>query len=675
MRAASTWRARLASTTAAAALAASGLAGAAGLVASAGPAGAAATSLTASCIVNGIAVPIPATVNAAITPSSVVAGSPYTLSPLSLDSQVTNSNDTIGSLAPGTTLTISFTATLVVTGASPATTSATFTNQSTISIPAGWGTVANVGPKTIPITLVAASPVLTASAGVTQTSVAATGEGTISVGVSILPNPLPGSCAGGSPVTIASAPVIPPGPVVSAVSPSVGDVGGGDTIKVVGQNFVGVQSVTLDGNDCTNVQVLSPNVLTCDTPDGTDAVANGSGGGVAGTQGTVDVIVTNSASVASQTSPGDQFTYVDTSDSGGGAIVSAVVPNSGPAAGGNTVTIEGAGFLGANGGSTGTTSCTPDSCAVFFGATAPSSFTVVSDTEMTAPAPAGSGIVNVTVLGAASAPSPINAGDRYNYSPTSYMAGADGGVFAFGQTSGNANFFGSAGSLHLNKPVVGMAVTPDGGGYWLVAADGGVFAYGDATFFGSAGNLHLNKPVVGIAASPDGLGYWMVAADGGIFGYGDALFHGAASTLTLAKPIVGIAPTSTGDGYTLVGADGGIFAYGDAEFHGSASGNALGGPIVGLASTMGDMGYWLVGADGGVFAYGDASFYGSLAGQKLAGPISAITPSPTDGGYTLTSQTGAAFTKGDATFYGDLAGIRLNAPIVAAATSIAPALT
>ena len=37
-------------------------------------------------------------------------------------------------------------------------------------------------------------------------------------------------------------------------------------------------------------------------------------------------------------------------------------------------------------------------------------------------------------------------------------------------------------------------------GYWLTAADGGVFNYGDANFFGSAGNLKLNKPVVGATA-------------------------------------------------------------------------------------------------------------------------------------------------------------------------------
>ena len=65
-----------------------------------------------------------------------------------------------------------------------------------------------------------------------------------------------------------------------------------------------------------------------------------------------------------------------------------------------------------------------------------------------------------------------------------------------------------------------MAATPDGGGYWLVASDGGVFSFGDAGFHGSTGNLRLTKPVVGMAATPDGGGYWLVASDGGIFAFG-----------------------------------------------------------------------------------------------------------------------------------------------------------
>ncbi len=47
---------------------------------------------------------------------------------------------------------------------------------------------------------------------------------------------------------------------------------------------------------------------------------------------------------------------------------------------------------------------------------------------------------------------------------------------------------------------MGMAPTHDGGGYWLVATDGGIFNYGDANFYGSTGSIVLNKPVVGMAA-------------------------------------------------------------------------------------------------------------------------------------------------------------------------------
>ena len=55
--------------------------------------------------------------------------------------------------------------------------------------------------------------------------------------------------------------------------------------------------------------------------------------------------------------------------------------------------------------------------------------------------------------------------------------------------------------MPLNKPVVGMASTPDGQGYWETATDGGIFNYGDAFFWGSTGSITLNKPVVGIAGS------------------------------------------------------------------------------------------------------------------------------------------------------------------------------
>ena len=51
---------------------------------------------------------------------------------------------------------------------------------------------------------------------------------------------------------------------------------------------------------------------------------------------------------------------------------------------------------------------------------------------------------------------------------------------------------------------------PDGGGYWLVGSDGGIFGFGDAAFYGSTGALRLNAPIVGMVATPDGKGYWLV---------------------------------------------------------------------------------------------------------------------------------------------------------------------
>ena len=62
-----------------------------------------------------------------------------------------------------------------------------------------------------------------------------------------------------------------------------------------------------------------------------------------------------------------------------------------------------------------------------------------------------------------------------------------------------------------------------------MASDGGIFAFGDAGFHGSTGSLTLNRPMVGMAATPDGGGYWMVAADGGVFPGGDAVFYGSAA--------------------------------------------------------------------------------------------------------------------------------------------------
>jgi hypothetical protein len=70
-----------------------------------------------------------------------------------------------------------------------------------------------------------------------------------------------------------------------------------------------------------------------------------------------------------------------------------------------------------------------------------------------------------------------------------------------------------------------MASTPDGRGYWEVASDGGIFAFGDASFRGSTGGHALVAPIVSMTA-PSSTGYWLAASDGGIFSFG-LPFHGS----------------------------------------------------------------------------------------------------------------------------------------------------
>ena len=162
----------------------------------------------------------------------------------------------------------------------------------------------------------------------------------------------------------------------------------------------------------------------------------------------------------------------------------------------------------------------------------------------------------------------------------------------------------------LNVPIVGMAATPDGGGYWLVAADGGLFSFGDARFYGSTGAIRLTAPIVGMAVTPDGGGYWFVAADGGVFAFGDAPFDGSMGGARLNRPVVAMAADDATGGYWLVAADGGVFSFG-APFYGSTGAIGLNRPIVGMEAAPQGTGYRFVAADGGVFSF-DLPFEGSM---------------------------------------------------------------
>jgi len=125
---------------------------------------------------------------------------------------------------------------------------------------------------------------------------------------------------------------------------------------------------------------------------------------------------------------------------------------------------------------------------------------------------------------------------------------------------------------------VAIAPTFDGGGYWLVGRDGGLFAFGDAKFHGSVPGLHLHvSDVVGMVSSPTSGGYLLVGSDGGVFAFGQGHFHGSLPGMKVhVKDIRAILPSSSGGGYVLVGADGGAFIFGSGvTFKGSLPGEGI----------------------------------------------------------------------------------------------------
>jgi len=255
--------------------------------------------------------------------------------------------------------------------------------------------------------------------------------------------------------------------------------------------------------------------------------------------------------------------------------------------------------------------------------------------------------------------------------------GSDGGIFSFG----SAAFHGSTGSLHLQRPVVGITPTADRGGYWLVASDGGIFAFGDAGFHGSipGSGLHpagsglpdsLNAPIVGMVPSTDGNGYFMVASDGGVFAFGDARFEGSCPGIGgCSGAAVAVVPDATGNGYWVVTSSGAVYTFGDAANHGAP------GPqrsaITSAVATSDGGGYWILDGAGQVFPFGNAVGLGSVPPGSAGGlnPASAIFATSDGGGYWVVTALGKVSNFGDAPSDGDMSGSQLNGPIIAASGS------
>jgi ribosomal protein L24E len=240
-----------------------------------------------------------------------------------------------------------------------------------------------------------------------------------------------------------------------------------------------------------------------------------------------------------------------------------------------------------------------------------------------------------------------------------YLATQSGNIYNFGSAPNHGDTYtygitGLTGSKPLNAPIVGMATTPHGHGYWLVAADGGVFNFGSAGFYGStytygitglSGKRPLNAPIVAMVPTPNGKGYWLVAKDGGVFDFGDAKFYGSTYTYgitglsgkrPLNAPIVGAAATPSGGGYYLVASDGGVFDFGNAKFGGSAYSKGYTGlagthplpsPVAGLAPDPTANGYWMVTQTGKVLNFGAAASMPGVSAKPYVNPAALTDPS------------------------------------------------
>ncbi len=253
-----------------------------------------------------------------------------------------------------------------------------------------------------------------------------------------------------------------------------------------------------------------------------------------------------------------------------------------------------------------------------------------------------------------------------------WLVGSDGGIFTFG----SAQFYGSTGNLSLQRPVVGIVPTADRGGYWLDASDGGVFAYGDTQFYGSIPGLgihpagsgqpdSLDAPIVGMVPSIDDGGYFMVASDGGVFAFGDAHFAGTCPGIGgCSGSAVAVMPDASGNGYWLVTSTGSIYTFGDAPYFG-APGQ---GTVTSAVATPDGLGYWVLLSNGQVYNYGNAANFGAPPSSNfnLLDAATAIFSTSDGSGYWVSSALGQVFNYGDAPSDGGMAGTQLNGAIIAA---------
>jgi sugar lactone lactonase YvrE len=246
-----------------------------------------------------------------------------------------------------------------------------------------------------------------------------------------------------------------------------------------------------------------------------------------------------------------------------------------------------------------------------------------------------------------------------------WMLGAEGRVYAFGdaRTLGDAST-----SLAPGTKAVHIEPTPTAAGYWILDNGGGVHAYGDAAALGNlpAAGLKKGEKATSLSATPSGRGYRIFTNRGRAVPFGDATHHQDMSGVDLNGPVLNSVTTPSGRGYYMVATDGGVFSFGDARFHGSMGDTRLNAPVRALVPSGDRAGYWLVASDGGIFSFGSAVFRGSMGSTPLNKPVVGMVRY--GNGYLMVAADGGIFNFSDRPFSGSLGDDPPAKPIVAAAT-------
>ncbi|HEC10686.1 MAG TPA: hypothetical protein ENI86_14150 [Acidimicrobiales bacterium] len=203
--------------------------------------------------------------------------------------------------------------------------------------------------------------------------------------------------------------------------------------------------------------------------------------------------------------------------------------------------------------------------------------------------------------------------------------------------------------LDSGEVVTSISPTPAGDGYWLFTNRGRVLDCGSAEHFGDLSAITLAGEVIDSVATPTGRGYYMVGADGGVFAFGDAVYRGSVPEVlpgvTLNAPIVAITVTGSNQGYRMVAADGGMFNFGDARYFGSVPevlpGVPLAGPVIDMVAS--DTGYLIVADDGGIFNFGVSPFHGSLGATSIPERIRTVLVVDDLSGYVMFDRDGRSY--------------------------------